>query len=146
VTLLVSERAGLRMALWDSFLFILIPTLSLSARIGSALGVHTVTAPPAAETALAIMGFWAVALCTAFFSSVSERELRRSKEELSELTAMAAELELRHSEDEIFSILMKTVVRAFGFRRAALWWVRGNRPKGLLLGPGADDTTSVSVP
>ncbi len=29
VTLLVSERAGIRMALWDSFLFICIPTLSL---------------------------------------------------------------------------------------------------------------------
>src|SRR5262249_43234688 len=29
VTLLVSERAGIRMALWDSFLFVLIPTLSL---------------------------------------------------------------------------------------------------------------------
>jgi two-component system cell cycle response regulator len=146
VTLLVSERAGLRMALWDSFLFILIPTLSLSSRIGSVLGLHFVTAPPASETALAIMGFWAVALCTAFFSSVSERELRRSKSELSELAAMAAEMELLHAEEEIFSILLRTVVRAFGFRRAALWWVRGNRPRGLVLNPGSEETTSVSIP
>jgi diguanylate cyclase (GGDEF)-like protein len=146
VTLLVSERAGLRMALWDSFLFILIPTLSLTARIGSFLGVREVAAPPASETALAIMGFWAVALCTAFFSSVSERELRRSKAELSELAAMAAEMELLHAEEEIFSILLRTVVRAFGFRRAALWWVRGNRPRGLVLNPGSQETTSMSIP
>ncbi len=146
VTLLVSERAGLRMALWDSFLFILIPTLSLSGRIGSIVGVHVVAAPPAPETALAIMGFWAVALCTAFFSSVSERELRRSKAELSELAGMAAAMELLQSEEEIFSILLRTVVRGFGFRRAALWWVRGNRPHGLVLGPGADETVPVSIP
>ena len=146
VTLLVSERAGLRMALWDSFLFILIPTLSLSARIGSFLGVRAVAAPRASETALAIMGFWAVALCTAFFSSVSERELRRSKAELSELAGMAAAMELLHAEEEIFSVLLLTVTRAFGFRRAALWWVRGNRPRGLVLSPGGDQTESFSVP
>jgi diguanylate cyclase (GGDEF)-like protein len=146
VTLLVSERAGLRMALWDTFLFILIPTLSLSRGIGSILGVRVVAAPPASETALAIMGFWAVAICTAFFSSVNERELRRSKAELSELAAMAAEMEVLQAEDEIFSTLLRTVVRAFGFRRAAMWWVRGNRPKGLVLAFGGRDTVSVSVP
>ena len=146
VTLLVSERAGLRMALWDTFLFILIPTLSLSKSIGTMLGVKVVEAPPASETALAIMGFWAVALCTAFFSSVSERELRRSKAELSELAAMAAEMELLQAEDEILSTLLKTLVKAFGFRRAAIWWVRGNRPKGLVLGVGQTDTVSFSVP
>ena len=145
VTLLVSERAGLRMALWDSFLFILIPTLSLSGHVGSLVGVHVVAAPPASETALAIMGFWAVALCTAFFSSVSERELRRSKAELSELAGMAAAMELLQSEEAIFSILLRTVVRGFGFRRAALWWVRGNRPNGLVLGPGSEETVQVSV-
>ena len=146
VTLLVSQRAGLRMALWDTFLFILIPTLSLSGSIGSILGVRVVTAPPAAETALAIMGFWGVALSTAFFSSVSERELRKSKSELSELAAMATEMEVLQAEEEILSTLLRTLVTAFGFRRAALWWVRGNRPHGLVLGFGRTETVSVSVP
>lgn len=146
VTLLVSERAGLRMALWDTFLFILIPTLSLSGGIGSILGVRFVEAPPASETALAIMGFWAVAICTAFFSSVSERELRRSKAELSELAAMAAEMELLQAEDEIFSTLLRTVANAFDFRRGAMWWVRGNRPRGLVLGYGAQQTVAVAIP
>jgi two-component system cell cycle response regulator len=142
VTLLVSERAGLRMALWDSFLFLLIPTLSLSGRIGSLLGVKFVAAPPARETALAIMGFWAVALCTAVFSAVSERELRRSKAELVELAAMAAEIEVNAREEEIFAALLRSLIKAFGFRRAAAWWFDANRPTGLVV----TSTTSVSTP
>ena len=138
VTLLVSQRAGLRMALWDSFLFLVIPTLSLSGRIGSILGVRLVAAPPAAETALAIMGFWAVAVCTAFFSSVNERELRRSKSELAELAELAGEIEVLSKEDEIFSALLRALMRTFGFRRAAVWWYAGSRPTGLTIAaPGA---------
>jgi diguanylate cyclase (GGDEF)-like protein len=133
VTLLASERAGIRMALWDSFLFVLVPTLSLSGRIGSFLGVKLVAVPPAAETALAIMGFWVVALCTAFFSSVNERELRRSKSELEALADMAARLEGLQEEDEILTVFLRTLVRAFPFRRGALWWTRSERPQGLYL-------------
>jgi diguanylate cyclase (GGDEF)-like protein len=133
VTLLVSERAGIRIALWDSFLFILIPTLSLSDRIGSFLGVHEVAAPPAAETALAIMGFWVVALCTAFFSSVNERELRRSKSELEALADMADRLEGVQEEEEILKLFLQTVVEAFPVKRGALWWTRSGRPQGLYL-------------
>jgi hypothetical protein len=92
VTLLASQRTGIRIALWDSFLFIMIPTLSLGVRIGQLLGVNQVVQPPAAQTALAIMGFWVVAVCTAGFSTVNERELRRSNAELAALTDMAAEL------------------------------------------------------
>jgi diguanylate cyclase (GGDEF)-like protein len=137
VTLLASERAGIRIALWDTFLFILIPTLSLSGRIGSLLGVRLVAAPPAAQTALAIMGFWVVALCTAFFSSVSERELRRSKDELEAFAEMTAELEGIHAEAEILTVFLRTLVDAFPVRRGALWWTQGRRREGLALPAGA---------
>jgi len=146
VTLLVSERAGLRMALWDSFLFLLIPTLSLSGRVGSLLGVRFVAAPPAGQTALAIMGFWAVALCTAFFSSVSERELRRSKSELANLAELAGEIEVLSREDEIFSALLRSLMKAFGFRRAAVWWYRGSRPTGLTIASQSSSPLPVKVP
>jgi diguanylate cyclase (GGDEF)-like protein len=137
VTLLASERAGLRMAVWDSFLFIMIPVLSLSEWIGSILGVHVTGEPAAAETALAILGFWVVALCTALFSSVSERELRRSKAELEALAEMTARLEGVLGESEILALLLRTLMGSFPFRRSALWWTQGNRPDGLsLAGPG----------
>ncbi|MGH9055401.1 MAG: diguanylate cyclase [Acidimicrobiales bacterium] len=138
VTLLASERAGIRIALWDSFLFVIIPTLSLSGRIASLLGLKVVAAPPATETALAIMGFWVVALCTAIFSSVSERELRRSKAELGALAAMGAQMEAIHGEEEILGLLLETLVGAFGFKRAALWWARGERCWGLSLKEGSE--------
>jgi two-component system cell cycle response regulator len=146
VTLLVSERAGLRMALWDSFLFLVIPTLSLSGSIGSLLGVRFVAEPPAAQTALAIMGFWAVALCTAFFSHVSERELRRSKAELAELAELAGEIEALSREEEIFSALLRSLLKAFGFRRAAVWWYRGTRPTGLTITSATSAAVPVKVP
>jgi len=145
VTLLVSERAGIRIALWDSFLFIIIPTLSLSGRIGSILGIREVAAVPAAETALAIMGFWVVALCTAFFSSVSERELRRSKAELQSLAAMAQHLEGLQGDAEILSLFLRTVVDDFPFRRGALWWTQGGRPEALSLSGVRGQVASVHV-
>jgi diguanylate cyclase (GGDEF)-like protein len=146
VTLLASERAGIRIALWDSFLFVVIPTLSLSGRIGSILGVHQVASPPATQTALAIMGFWVVAICTAFFSSVSERELRRSKAEMAALAEMASALEGVTGEDEILSILLGTLVSAFSLRRAALWCTHAARPIGLLLDSRETGPVSAPVP
>jgi diguanylate cyclase (GGDEF)-like protein len=137
VTLLVSERTGIRMAVWDSFLFIMIPVLSLSDWVGSLVGAHVTGEPGAAETALAILGFWVVAVCTALFSSVSERELRRSKTELEALADMTARLEGVLGESEILATLLQTLVGSFPFRRSALWWTQGTRPDGLsLAGPG----------
>jgi diguanylate cyclase (GGDEF)-like protein len=143
VTLLVSPRAGIRIALWDSFLFVLVPTLSLSHDIGTMEGVSGVSNPPAPETVLAIVGFWVVALCTAFFSSVSERELRRSKVEMTALADMAAELEHTQRDDEILSVLLRTLVATFPFTRGALWWLHGDRGEGLVL-PRAGDEVAVA--
>jgi diguanylate cyclase (GGDEF)-like protein len=133
VTLLVNERVGIGMALVDSILFVLIPTLSLSTSFGSLVGVHVVAEPTGTETALAILGFWIVAICTAFFSSVSERELRRSKAELEALAEMAARLEGVLGEAEILALLLRTLIDAFPFRRGALWWTQATQPEGLSL-------------
>jgi diguanylate cyclase (GGDEF)-like protein len=144
VTILGSERAGLRIALWDTFLFVMIPTLSLSSRIGELLGVKLVADPPAAQTTLAIMGFWVVAICTAVFSTVSEKELRRSKGQITSLASMASELEGTEEEDQILAILLRTLVRSFGFKRGALWCLQTSRPIGLSL--PAPDAMVANVP
>jgi diguanylate cyclase (GGDEF)-like protein len=122
VTLLASPRTGIRIALWDSFLFIFIATFTLEGQIGRFLGVRLVQNPDTTQVAVAIMAFWAVALCTAFFSSVSERELRRSKAELSALASLAAELEQRRHADQILPILLRASLDAFGFARGAVYW------------------------
>lgn len=125
VTLLGSGRSGLRIALWDSFLFAMIPSFGLAPTIGKLLGVTAVESPPAGVTALAIMGFWAIALCTAGFSTVSERELRRSRNELEALAVMAAELEKCTDATGAGRVLLAHTTTALGFQR------------GLLLAPGA---------
>jgi diguanylate cyclase (GGDEF)-like protein len=145
VTLLASARAGIRMALWDSFLFVLIPALSWSTSIGSLVGVHVAGKPTGTETALAILGFWIVATCTAFFSSVSERELRRSKAELEALAEMAARLEGVLGEAEILALLLRTLIDAFPFRQGALWWTQATRPEGLSLVDADGRVTGVAV-
>jgi two-component system cell cycle response regulator len=142
VTLLASGRAGLRTALWDTFLFVLMPSAALTTRVASFLGVHHVDIPDGVDITLAIAGFWAVAGCTAVFSSVSERELRRSKAEMAALAEMASDLEGLGEEEEILGLLLRTLVGAFGFERGALWYVRDNRPVALVLaGPDGPVTS-----
>ncbi|MBV9661916.1 MAG: sensor domain-containing diguanylate cyclase [Acidimicrobiales bacterium] len=146
VTLLGSPRAGLRTALWDTFLFVLIPALSLSGRIGQFLGVSQVAAPSTTETTVAILGFWVVAGCTSIFSAVSERELRRSKAEMSALAEMASTLENVREEEEILAILLRALVQAFPLKRGALWYTHGTRPLGLVLPSATGEVANVPVP
>lgn len=133
LTLLASGRAGLRTALWDTFLFVLMPSDALTTRVANFLGVHHVVVPNGAQTTLAIAGFWAVAGCTTIFSSVSEKELRRSKGEMAALASMASGLESLGDEEEILGLLLRTLVSAFPLKRGAMWYVRNNRPAGLVL-------------
>ncbi|HMC39605.1 MAG TPA: GGDEF domain-containing protein [Acidimicrobiales bacterium] len=145
VTLLASGRAGLRTALWDTFLFVLMPTAALTTRVASFLGVHHVYIPSDVQVTLVIAGFWAVAGCTAVFSSVSERELRRSKAEMAALAEMASGLEALGEEEEILGLLLRTFVTAFPLERGALWYVRNGRPVGLVLEGAAQSVRSRPV-
>ncbi|MGH9078229.1 MAG: GGDEF domain-containing protein, partial [Acidimicrobiales bacterium] len=121
-TLLASPRTGLRIALWDSFLFVLVGALSLGPEIARLLGAGAVDATDPTALAVAIMAFWAVAVCTAVSSSVSERELRRSKAELGVMAALAVELEAATTADEILPILLRRSVEVFGAGRGAVLW------------------------
>lgn len=146
VTLLASARAGLRTALWDTFLFVLMPSTSLANGVASMLGVHHVQVPTGTQTTLAIAGFWAVAGCTAVFSSVSERELRRSKAEMAALADMASGLEGLGDEEEILGLLLGTLVESFPFQRGVSWHMRDGRPVGLAVDPGRPAAVNRQVP
>lgn len=145
VALLVSARTGVRVALWDAALLVAVPSLGLGARLGHLLGVPSVVVPGATATAVAVVGLYALALCTAGASGVRERELRRSRQELSELAAMVALLEEATERAPALRILLERSAAALGAQRAALA-LRG--PSSLVLGadgplevanaPGAD--------
>jgi diguanylate cyclase (GGDEF)-like protein len=67
-----------------------------------------------------VMALWGMALGTAAFSSLVERELRRQKVELQELASMAGELDRRMRPTETGEILLERLSRSFGFTRGVV--------------------------
>jgi two-component system, cell cycle response regulator len=116
VTLLASYRTGLKIALWHSLLF-----FSLKyAESSELLGVPRPSAGEDSHAAVVFTAFWILALATAVFSAVNERELRRRKGDLELLTAMAIELEFATGPVAVAQTLLESVTRDYGFRRGVV--------------------------
>src|SRR3712207_3530367 len=95
VTLLASYRTGLKIALWHSLLFFVVFHGQL-AGILAPQGVEPtgdIGALTYRPSVFNVMAFWLVALGTAVFSSVNEKELRRRKIDLEALNEMGVEFE-----------------------------------------------------
>ncbi len=131
VTLLASPRTGVRLAMCDTVLLLGITALRLGAPLGQLLGTANVYTPSPGEVVVRTAGFWAVALCTAYFSALSERELRRSKGQLDALSQMAAEMEEAmeggSGAEGIEAVLLRSLLAPFGLARAAVIWERKAR-------------------
>jgi len=125
-TLLASVRSGIRVVLWETAVLLAARLPWLASRLAAARPDAAARATTA-ETVLAVGGLWALVVCVGSFSAVNERELRRSKRELAALTAMAAELEARPSDDEILDSLVDALHDAFGIDRIVAVWDDGER-------------------
>ena len=68
---------------------------------------------------------WVIALATAPFSSVNERELRRRKDDLTTVADMAADFESLHDPEAIAANMLERICRNFDFRRGSVLAVRG---------------------
>jgi diguanylate cyclase (GGDEF)-like protein len=149
VTLLASPRTGVRLALWDSVLLISISVLGLEGPVGQFLGAPQVVTPSSGAVAVRIIGLWAVAVSTAYFSALSERELRRSKAQLDALTQMASEMErvmeASHGADEIAAVLLQTVLGPFLFKQVAIVWERSGRSMAARYSAGEQSVSPVSL-
>lgn len=145
VTLLASYRTGMRIALWDSLLFLAVAAFDLYQPLGRVIGSSEVAVPPSADTALAIMGFWAVALCTSAFSAVNERQLRITRADEAALAGLAAELETAHRRDAILEILLRRSMTSFGFMRGVLYWRDGGQTEALTCSRVDDDRLAVET-
>jgi signal transduction histidine kinase len=119
VTLLVSYRTGLKLAAWDSLLFLVV------------VRAQAMRVPPAATTdatlsvALTIAGLWMTAFATAAFSAVNERELRRQKADLSRLADVTMAIDAADDDTEIARIVLDALVASFGFARGAVLTAHG---------------------
>jgi diguanylate cyclase (GGDEF)-like protein len=134
VTLLGSHRSGLRIALCDTFVFTVIHVFGLEASIGNLLGGPDPVVVPEREIALSIVAFWVVALCTASFSFVNERELRRNRDELRVLAEMGADLEQAQAPDDVIEVLLAKAAEAFGFERGAVLLDGGTETRAIATG------------
>jgi diguanylate cyclase (GGDEF)-like protein len=124
VTLLASYRTGLKIALWHSLLSMVV----LYAQAAELVPVRE-SASGALPTAGGSIGsipifnvsaFWVVALVTAAFSSLNERELRRRRADADALAQMATEMEELHQPDEIGASLLQWLADSFGFGRGVV--------------------------
>ena len=123
VTLLASYRTGLKIAVWDSLLYLVV----LYAQAAELLPVHggLATTSPAGgvdlkTAALQLIPLWAAALVTATCAAASDRELRAQKVDLEELSAVLRDLDARGTAAEIPEILLDALCRVFGFGRGVV--------------------------
>jgi GAF domain-containing protein len=124
VTLLASYRTGLKIAAWHSILWF----ATFYAQSAGILDVRETifTALPGrgsdfrTASMLNVAALWAVALGTAAFSALSERELRRQKVSLEHVTTVMSEIDQSSGPDTIPLVLLNDMFDLFGFSRGAV--------------------------
>ena len=143
VTLLASYRTGLKMALWHSMLLFVVfhaQEAQLLEPVDRAYRELPGTDYQRLSTYVA--AFWLVALSTAAFSSINERELRRRRIDLEALAHIANAHEKVHKPHAVASVLADGLADTFDFKRLVVL----GEPKGepTLLGHrGADSSVTV---
>jgi diguanylate cyclase (GGDEF)-like protein len=150
VTLLASYRTGLKIALWHSLLFFVVFYAQASGYLEPTEATSMALAEGASRfreaSVFNVMVFWLVALGTAFFSSLNERELRRRRADMEALAAMAAELDETTDPDGIARVLLKTVKEAFGLEPGIVLGVRrGTRSRLVPLDAQESDDAGVGI-
>jgi diguanylate cyclase (GGDEF)-like protein len=120
VSLLVSYRTGLKLALWYTLLFSIGHELHAAGLIPADETGRSVVAGFGGSEVFGILAFWLVAIATAVFSSLNERELRRSKIELRALAAMTAGLTEDLRAERVPALLLESLLTTFGLPRGAV--------------------------
>ena len=124
VTLLASYRTGLKIALWHSMLSFVVYYSQSSGVLDTKEGLAGALSESSSlfnRVALFnITALLVVALVTARFSALNERELKRRKADVEDLAAMGAELEGISNPPEIAEVLLNRVSESFGFKRGVV--------------------------
>ena len=124
VTLLASYRTGLKIALWHSLLFFVVFHAQLAGLLDlRAAGGDVQALGGAVEyrpSIFNVTAFWVVALGTALFSFVNERELRHRKNDLESLSEMGVELENASDAANVAEACLTRVCDTLRFRRGLL--------------------------
>jgi len=117
VALLASYRTGLKLALWDSLLLLVLREAQKAELLPAVDGAASASFGQIAALSGA---FLVVAGATASFSSVNERELRRRRYDLEALARMARSLEESEGSESAAEVLVSSVADVYDFERAVL--------------------------
>ena len=126
VTLLVSYRSGLKLALWCALLLLLAHAVVDAGIVDGSRSVSDRFAVLSATT------FLLFALSAAAFSSVNERSLRHSRNQLSWLVELGAELERARRTDDVMAALVRHACSHLGFVRVAVLMRQQDRWGGIV--------------
>src|SRR6187402_1309259 len=120
VSLLASYRTGLKLALWDSLLLLVV----LYAQAAEILPPVDVVPGVAVEfermPALSVVSFWLFALATSVFSAMNERELRHRREDLQALVDIGAKLDDVADPVRQSQLVIDGLAQHFGFERGVV--------------------------
>jgi two-component system, cell cycle response regulator len=139
VTLLASYRTGLRLAMWHS----MIPLVHHHLQSDGLLSVSHGGEDLGALTGF-IAALWVVAMGTATFSAMNERELRRRRYDLEALAALATQLEEADDEASVAQTLADSLADSFTFPRVAILGARG--PGATVLATHGLDAGTSDIP
>lgn len=117
VALLASYRTGMKLALWDSLVLVVLHELQKDGLLSPPEGAAAVSFD---RVAISTAVFMVVAAATATFSAVNERELRRRRYDLEALARMARRLEESEGSVAAAEVLVGSVADAYDFERALL--------------------------
>ena len=140
VVLLASYRTGLKMAMWYSLLLftLLFARQDGVFRLGSGIGGWD-----RGQLGVFVGALWGLALATAVFSSVNERELRRRRFDLEALAGLASALEGKADPETVGATLLDGLAGAFPVGRLVLI---GSGPRPSLLGLKDVSAADASAP
>ena len=131
VTLVASFPTGLKVTVWHSL-------LALAAFNAVEAGILDPAGGPAGSqlVALQIALLWLVALATAAYAAVNERELRRGRDDLERLARLADRLERTTTPGAVAAALADAAAEGFGCARTLVVDLTGRVP-ALLAGRGS---------
>jgi diguanylate cyclase (GGDEF)-like protein len=126
VSLLASFRTGLKLAMWHSLLLLAVFHAQEAGVLDPVGGSGVAVGDLAYRALLAqAVAYWLVAIATASFGAVNERELRRRRYDLEALGGLAERLERATDPGAVAATLVDAVADDFGFERIAFFGIPG---------------------
>jgi len=138
VALLASYRTAVKLAIWHSMLLFGILYLEQAGLFQPIPGDPAIFGATPQSIGPFVTILWLVALSTATFSAVNERELRRRRYDLEALAKMSAELEQATQPVEVAEALLESVADTFELVRSVVIVGVGDEEPVVLSGRGID--------